>query len=79
MWAKLAHWILRNRVVLIIILALITAFMGYQASKIQLSYELVRPLPKSDQALIDYENFKKLSERMVMFLLSGLRIKTFLH
>ena len=59
MWAKLAHWILRNRVVLIIILALITAFMGYQASKIQLSYELVRPLPKSDQALIDYENFKK--------------------
>ncbi len=59
MWAKLAHWILRNRVVLIIILALITAFMGYEASKIELSYELVRPLPKSDQALIDYENFKK--------------------
>jgi len=50
---------LRNRAVFLIILALITAFMGWEASKIELSYELVRPLPTTDKAMIDYTNFKK--------------------
>lgn len=33
--------------------------MGYQATKIQLSYEMIKMLPASDSASIDYENFKQ--------------------
>lgn len=59
MWTKLAHFILRNRVALLVSLALITLFMGYQATKIELSYNIVRPLPTTDPTLIVYDNFKK--------------------
>lgn len=60
MWRFLANKILRNRITFIIILAFITFFMGYKASKIQLSYEFAKVLPGDDSTLIDYENFKKM-------------------
>lgn len=60
MWRFLANKILRNRVAFIIILMLITFFMGYKASKIQLSYEFAKVLPADDSTLVDYENFKKM-------------------
>ncbi|OFY85328.1 MAG: patched family protein [Bacteroidetes bacterium RIFCSPLOWO2_12_FULL_35_15] len=60
MWRFLANKILRNRLTFIIILTLITFFMGYKASKIQLSYEFAKVLPDDDSTLIDYENFKKM-------------------
>lgn len=56
----IARFILRNRILLLIILFGAAAFFGYEASKIQLSYEYARVLPKDDQANIDYEKFKKL-------------------
>lgn len=34
--------------------------MAWQASKIELSYEFVKPLPQTDSALIEYEAFKKM-------------------
>lgn len=55
----LTRKILRNRRLFIILLALGTAFMGYQASKIQLSYEFAKILPSDDSTYIDYSNFKK--------------------
>ena len=59
MWKYLVRIILRNRLANLIIIGLITAFMGYQATKIQLSYEMVKMLPITDSASIDYENFKQ--------------------
>lgn len=60
MWKFLANRILRNRLAFIIILLLITAFMVYQTSKIQLSYEFASVLPKTDTAYIEYDKFKKM-------------------
>lgn len=60
MWKFLANRILRNRLAFIIMLGLITAFMVYQASKIQLSYEFASVLPKTDSAYIEYDKFKKM-------------------
>lgn len=34
--------------------------MGWQASRIELSYEFVKPLPKGDKAMVDYDSFKKM-------------------
>ncbi len=59
MWAKLSHLILRNRVTIIIVMSLISAFMIYEAkSHLSLSYKYARVLPKDDSLNIDYEAFK---------------------
>ena len=60
MWTIIARFILRNRLFILITIGLITLFMGYQASKIELSYELSRVLPLEDQAHKDYTQFKAL-------------------
>ena len=60
MWNKIARIILRNKIALIITMALLTIFMGYKASQIQLSYEFAKVLPTTDPAYIEYEQFTKL-------------------
>lgn len=60
MWGSIAKFILRNRLLLLGILFVITVFMGWQACKIELSYEFVKPLPKDDKAIVDYAAFKKI-------------------
>ncbi len=59
MWAKLSHFILRQRVPLLIIILLLTGFMGWWASgHLELSYKYARVLPEDDEMAIAYEKFK---------------------
>ncbi|MBN2166588.1 MAG: MMPL family transporter [Marinilabiliaceae bacterium] len=60
MWTWIARVILRNRIAFIIILAIITAFMGYNAQKIEMSYQYSSLLPKEDSTYIEFEKFVKL-------------------
>jgi len=60
MWKFLANKILRNKLTFVIVLGIITLFMGYQASQIQLSYDFAKVLPDDDSTYIEYENFKKM-------------------
>ncbi|OFX24077.1 MAG: transporter [Bacteroidetes bacterium GWA2_31_9] len=60
MWDKLTHLILRNRIIIICLLIGFTAFMGYKASKVELSYEYVRLLPETDSAYVDFLKFKQI-------------------
>ncbi len=59
MWQFLVRLILRNRVVILIVIGLLTIFMGYKGKDIKMSYELARMLPKSDPITVEYEKFKK--------------------
>lgn len=59
MWKFLSNKILRNRITFIIGLVLGTLYMGYEASKIELSYEFAKILPDDDSTFIDYQYFKK--------------------
>ncbi len=59
MLTAVSRIILRNRSIIVIILALFTIFMAYNAASVRLSYESVKLLSKKDSALIDYEQFKK--------------------
>ena len=52
MWTKIAGIILRNRIAFIAGVLLGTIFMGFQARKIQMSYESADLLPKTDSATI---------------------------
>jgi predicted RND superfamily exporter protein len=60
MWNKIANIIIRNRLFWIGFILVSTIFMGYQASKIQLSYEFARILPANDPTEKEYQNFRKL-------------------
>ena len=58
-WKKIAHFILSNRLLLLFLVAASTTFMGMQAIKLELSYELARILPQTDPSYQRYEQFKK--------------------
>ncbi|MCO6500780.1 MAG: MMPL family transporter [Vicingus serpentipes] len=58
MWFKFFRIVLRNRLVIIIILALVTLFMAYQAQFVRMSYQLAQMLPESDSTYIEYKEFK---------------------
>jgi predicted RND superfamily exporter protein len=59
MWNWLANFILKNRIVLLIVIAAITVFMGYQASKVKIAYSYSQLLPSDDTAWIDYQKFQE--------------------
>ncbi len=54
-----ARIILRYRVATLIVLLLLTGFMGYMASHVKLSYEGAKILPESDSTYAQYLKFKK--------------------
>ncbi len=57
MWLRVSSIILRNKILLLILLTVITVFMGYHAQKVEMSYEYSSLLPKKDQAYKDYQKF----------------------
>ena len=58
MWRKISNLILRNRILILCILFLITAFMGLQSTKVQLQYQFNKLLPENDPTYLAYEKFK---------------------
>lgn len=57
MWALLARFTLRNRLSILLVLGVITAFMAYQASHVKLDYNLPRLLPEEEQTNKEFERF----------------------
>lgn len=57
MWISLGTFILRNRLLMLLVLSGITVFMGYHARNVRLSYKFAGLLPQDDTTLIAYENF----------------------
>ena len=58
MFTKTSRVILRNRIIVIAILAAFTAFLGYEAQSVKLSYENTALLSAKDTAMIEYQKFK---------------------
>lgn len=59
MWQRLAKFVLKKRLLLLIVLFAITVFMGFFAGKIQLSYEFSKAIPTDNPKYQDYLSFKK--------------------
>lgn len=57
MWIRIASFILRNRLPILIVLGLITVFMGFQSRKIEMSYQYAPLLPEDDPVYEEYEAF----------------------
>jgi predicted RND superfamily exporter protein len=59
-WKKLADLILKNRSLLLVLVAICTIFMGYEASKVRITFNGGKVLPVTDSAYIRYMDFKKI-------------------
>ncbi|MFM2206454.1 MAG: hypothetical protein RL213_429 [Bacteroidota bacterium] len=59
MLEAVARIILRYRIATLVVLMILTGFMGFMATKIQLSYEAAKILPESDPTYAEYLRFKK--------------------
>ena len=57
-WHSVSKFILNNRLALLAFFVVSTAFMSYEAFKVELSYELPKILPTSDPNFQLYESFK---------------------
>ena len=57
MWIKVSGIILRNKLILLTSVLVLTLFFGYHARNVQMSYEYASMLPQKDQAYIDYQKF----------------------
>lgn len=58
MWQRLGKFVLKFRGILLIILLLITAVMGYYASQVKLSYEFSKAIPTDNPKYQEYQSFK---------------------
>jgi predicted RND superfamily exporter protein len=59
MWHRIAAFVISFRIYLLLLLLGITAFMGYQASKVQLSYDSTGAIPTDNPKYLEYQAFKK--------------------
>jgi predicted RND superfamily exporter protein len=57
MWYSIGRFILQYRLSLLLLLAVVTVFMGWKASQVQLSYDFTRALPTDNQKYKEYQEF----------------------
>jgi predicted RND superfamily exporter protein len=60
MWHKFSTLIFRYRVLGLILIALVTLFMGIQSRKVEMSYQMAEILPRTDKTYSDYQYFRKI-------------------
>ena len=58
MWNKIADLVIKYRLPLIILIGLITVFMGYYASRVEMSYDFARTVPLNDPDMIELDKFR---------------------
>src|SRR6188472_1544285 len=59
MWKYFARVLLRNKLAFTVGVLVLTVFMGWKASRMELSYEFAKILPETDSTFIEYQNFRK--------------------
>ena len=59
MWHRIAAFIIKFRVSLLMVLLLSTIVMGYFASQVELSYEFTRAVPSDNPKYLAYQEFRK--------------------
>jgi predicted RND superfamily exporter protein len=58
MWYKVSDAIIKYRLYFMLVIAGITVFMGYHASKVQLAYDFARTVPPNDPDMVFFNQFK---------------------
>lgn len=59
MWQRLARFVLKNKIILLVLLFAMTAVMAFFAVKIKMSYEFSKAIPTDNPKYQDYLSFKE--------------------
>ncbi len=59
MWYKIADFILKYKIILLVIILGLTAYMGFQARKVELSYDFTNAIPTNNPKYIEYQKLIK--------------------
>jgi predicted RND superfamily exporter protein len=59
MWSKLALFVIKNRRLLLGLLAVITVFMAWEARKVEMTYDFAQVVSADDPDMIYFQRFKK--------------------
>ena len=59
MWSAIATFCLRNRFWLLIALGIITVVFGFYATKVKMTYDYAKVIPKDDPDFVEYIKFKE--------------------
>ncbi|WP_118972125.1 efflux RND transporter permease subunit [Taibaiella koreensis] len=60
MWHRIADFVLRFRILLLVLLFAVTGVMGYYASKVELSYDFTNAIPTDNPKYQDYQRFRNM-------------------
>jgi len=77
MWTSLARIILRYGYIWLTILLAVTVYLGWQASKVRLSYEFSRAIPTNNIKYKQYQDFRKKFGDDGNLLVIGIQTKNF--
>lgn len=77
MWQRLASILLKYRFVLLSMLLVVTVILGFEASKVQLSYDFVKAIPTNNPKYQEYLKFKKTFGEDGNMLFIGVRTDSF--
>ena len=73
MWSTITEFIIKNRLLLILLLVVATLFMGNNARKAELNYDFSKIVPQSDPDMISFMEFKELFGEDGSILAIGIR------
>ncbi len=59
MWQKLAHFLLKHRLIFLLLLLAATVIMGNFARRAEISYSFVKAIPLNNPKYVEYLNFQK--------------------
>lgn len=57
MWNKIADYILKHRVLNLVITSILLIFLGLEAAKVKMGHDLVNTLPETDSTMVVYRQF----------------------
>ena len=77
MWHKIAAFIIKFRIALLISLLAATAIMGYFASQVKISYEFTSAVPTDNPKYVEYQNFRKQFGEDGNLMVIGVKTKDF--
>jgi hypothetical protein len=79
MWHSLGRFILKYRIALLAVLIGVTVFMGYHASKVELSYDFSRAIPTNNPKYKAYQEFRKKFGEDGNLLVIGIQTENFFN
>jgi predicted RND superfamily exporter protein len=76
MWVKLASFIIKFRLALLIITGAVTGYMAYNATRIEITYDFLKVVPEDDSDMVYFKDFYKMFGEDANIMVVGVQDKS---